>query len=251
MDIPPSHPRYTSLLTREKLVEGVRKGFTSIHGLIAHGRGEAFDYLLGEKTHTFAIEAEKTAVAYLLTSEHPVISVNGNTAALVPDEAVNLAKVTGAKLEVNIFHWSKERVEKIRDVLLDSGAEEVLHEGDAELKGIDHSRRFVSSEGILIADTVLVPLEDGDRCEILKRHGKKVIAIDLNPMSRTALKADVTIVNNIVRAFPEMIELAKELKKEEREEMEKIIRGYSNRKILSQAFTTIKDNLEKMAEGIL
>jgi len=44
--IPKSHPRYISLRTRNVLVEGVNKGITSIHGLIAHGRGEAFDYLI-------------------------------------------------------------------------------------------------------------------------------------------------------------------------------------------------------------
>ena len=45
--IPKSHPRYTSLKIREKIVDGVKKGITSQHGLIAHGRGEAFDYIIG------------------------------------------------------------------------------------------------------------------------------------------------------------------------------------------------------------
>ena len=31
------------------------------------------------------------------------------------------------------------------------------------------------------ADTVLVPLEDGDRTEALVKMGKTVVAIDLNP----------------------------------------------------------------------
>jgi len=49
--IPRSHPRYKSLMTRELIVEGVKKGITSTQGLIAQGRGEAFDYLIGEKKH--------------------------------------------------------------------------------------------------------------------------------------------------------------------------------------------------------
>jgi len=36
--IPPDHPRYESLSTREKLVEGVERGITGINGLLAHGR---------------------------------------------------------------------------------------------------------------------------------------------------------------------------------------------------------------------
>lgn len=50
IEIPESHPRYQSLLTRHRIEEGVEKGITSRQGLIAQGRGEAFDYLLGERT---------------------------------------------------------------------------------------------------------------------------------------------------------------------------------------------------------
>lgn len=49
---------------------------------------------------------------------------------------------------------------------------------------------------------VLVPLEDGDRTEALRRMGKTVIAIDLNPLSRTSRAANITIVDNVIRAVP-------------------------------------------------
>ena len=52
------------------------------------------------------------------------------------------------------------------------------------------------------ADVILVPLEDGDRCEALVKMGKTVIAIDLNPLSRTARKATLTIVDELTRALP-------------------------------------------------
>ena len=61
--IPKSHPRYESLMMREKLSDGFKKGFVHETGLIAHGRGEAFDYLLGEKTSDQADIAIKTAAA--------------------------------------------------------------------------------------------------------------------------------------------------------------------------------------------
>ena len=48
--IPKSHPRYVSLITREKVSQLMKKGLVHETGLIAHGRGEAFDYLIGEKT---------------------------------------------------------------------------------------------------------------------------------------------------------------------------------------------------------
>ena len=43
MKIPKSHPRYESLAIREKLVRAWKAGIVVPEGLIAHGRGEAFD----------------------------------------------------------------------------------------------------------------------------------------------------------------------------------------------------------------
>ena len=84
-DIPKSHPRYASLVARERVAEGVKQGYTSIQGLIAQGRGECFDYLLGERTNPPAEAATKAAAALLLLAKRPSLSVNGNVAALVPD----------------------------------------------------------------------------------------------------------------------------------------------------------------------
>ncbi len=248
--IPKDHPRYESLMIRERLIEGYKMGVTALQGLIAHGRGEMFDYVLGEKSHDFALKAEKVAVALMLLSKRPVISVNGNTAVLVPKEISELSRLLNAPLEVNVFHFSKERVDRIRKYLEKFGAE-ILANCDAELKGLSHARRIVDRRGIYVADTVLVPLEDGDRCEILKKHGKKVIAIDLNPLSRTAMKADITIVDNIVRAIPNMIKFAKELRDASREELEEIVNDYNNKETLRLALETIRDNLTKIAEGKL
>ncbi|MBU90738.1 hypothetical protein CMO94_04300, partial [Candidatus Woesearchaeota archaeon] len=78
MSISKTHPRYISLKTREKIADGVKKGITSIHGLIAHGRGEAFDYLIGEKTIEAAKKSINKAAVLLLKAKNPVISVNGN-----------------------------------------------------------------------------------------------------------------------------------------------------------------------------
>ena len=72
--IPKSHPRLKSLLIREKLVDGFDNGLVAKEGLLAQGRGEAFDYLLGEKTGKAAKLAIKVAAAQLLLAENPVIS---------------------------------------------------------------------------------------------------------------------------------------------------------------------------------
>ena len=82
--IPKSHPRAKSLLIREKLVNGFDNGLVAKEGLLAQGRGEAFDYLLGEKTGKAAKHAIKAAAAQLLLADMPVISVNGNKQHYVP-----------------------------------------------------------------------------------------------------------------------------------------------------------------------
>src|SRR6056297_3511865 len=107
-EIPESHPRYESLLTRHRIEDGVERGITSQQGLIAQGRGEAFDYLLGEETITSADEAARAAAAELLLAEHPVLSVNGNVAALVAEEIVDLADTVGADIEINLFNRTEE-----------------------------------------------------------------------------------------------------------------------------------------------
>ena len=202
-DVPKTHPRYLSLTLRDRIVEGVEQGITSIHGLIAHGRGEAFDYLIGETTQPFAIEAIHAAAAMLCLAEHPVISVNGNVAALAPDALIELGKVLNAPLEVNIFHTETGREQRIRDYLLKHGATDILMPTtEAQLSYIDSNRKYVHPDGIFKADVVFVPLEDGDRCEALKKMDKAVVTVDLNPMSRTAQQASITIVDNVVRALP-------------------------------------------------
>ncbi len=206
-DVPASHPRYASLRTRDAIVAGVEAGVTSIHGLIAHGRGEAFDYLLGERTRGFAHEAIDAAAAMLATAVRPVVSVNGNAAALVPGELAALAAALDAPVEVNVFHASKERERAIREHLLAHGAREVLMPtGHAVLDHLDSNRRFVHPDGIGAADVVFVPLEDGDRCRALVRSGRRVIVVDLNPMSRTSRTATITIVDDVTRAMPVLLE---------------------------------------------
>ena len=243
-DIPEGHPRYRSLLTRELLVKGVREGIASEQGLIAQGRGEAFDYLIGERTTDSALAAESAAIAMMLLAENPVISVNGNAAALAADEICALAGAIGAGVEVNLFHRTEARVAKIAALLRSRGCGRLYGERpDRLIPGLSHERAKATAEGIFTADVVLVPLEDGDRCEALVRMGKKVIVIDLNPLSRSATTATVTIVDNIVRAVPNMVRLADELKGTPRMGLEEIVEEFHNERALSAALKTILDNL--------
>lgn len=251
--IPRSHPRYESLMVREKLVEGFKNGIVALEGLIAHGRGECFDYLIGERTIEPALRAMEAGTAMLLLAKYPVISVNGNVAALVPEGIVKLAEVINAKIEVNLFYRTREREEAIKDFLLKHGAKEVLGVGedaDRVIPELFSERRRVSSRGIYIADVVFVPLEDGDRTEALKKIGKKVVTVDLNPLSRTSLSADVTIVDNIVRAVPKMVEVANRLSSYPKRDLEQLVNSYNNKEILSEAIRYILNRLDELAREL-
>ncbi len=251
--IPRSHPRYESLKLREKLVEAFEAGIVVPQGLIAHGRGEAFDYILGEKSHDFALEAERATVAHLIISKKPIISVNGNYAALAAEEIARLSIETGAPIEVNLFYRSEERIAKIEKLLADHGAPKILGTNCEKtlIPGLESPRGIVCKEGIYTADFILVAIEDGDRTQALKRIGKKVAAIDLNPFSRTAQTADITIVDEAQRATRNMENIAKELKGNH-DMLKQIILKYDNKAILSKAFKTIMERLEEAAaKGVI
>lgn len=231
-DIPESHPRYRSLLARRLLTEAAADGLLAESALIAHGRGEAFDYLLGERTTSSAHQAIGEAATRLLAAESPVLSVNGNTVALAADQMLGCAAVLGCPIEVNIYYRTPERMSALLERLEErrlavmraeppdgwtEGSEAwkaamlavpVLGEdADGHIPGLEGPRAACSRDGIMQADVVFVPLEDGDRCEALIAAGKQVLVVDLNPLSRTAHTATVTIVDELTRVLEELLPL--------------------------------------------
>ena len=244
IDVPESHPRYQSLLTRHRIEAGVEKGITSKQGLIAEGRGEAFDYLLGEETTPSADAAARAAAAHLLLANHPVLSVNGNVAALVPGEMVELADAVGADLEVNLFNRTEERMRAIAEHLREHGASDVKGlAADARIPGLSHERGKVDADGIANADVVLVPLEDGDRAAALAEMGKTEIVVDLNPMSRSARSAAVPIIDNIMRAVPNVTRHARDLADASDAELREIVEEFDRAAALADAEHHIREGV--------
>ncbi len=211
----PSHPRYASLLMRHRLEVAQAKGMLADSAMIAHGRGEAFDYLLGEVTTPSAHKATQHALACMMEGRRTVLSVNGNVAALATDEMLTLADALDCPLEVNIFYRTPERMEAIlghiseRNEALGLDVTVLGHAPNASIPGLKGPRASCHKEGILDSDVILVPLEDGDRCRALLEMGKTVIVIDLNPLSRSAQEGTITIVDELSRALTNMVDLLK------------------------------------------
>ena len=107
-------PRITSPIRfpdgEKKLTEAAAAGLLADSALIAHGRGEAFDYLLQERTCDAARQAIRVCAASLASAKSPVISVNGNTVALAGQELLACAAVLECPIEVNIYYRTPERM---------------------------------------------------------------------------------------------------------------------------------------------
>ncbi len=221
-EVPESHPRFASLMARKKLTEAGAAGLLADSALIAHGRGEAFDYLLQERTCDAAKLAIRACAAQLVFAEKPVISVNGNTVALAGPELLACAAVLDCPIEVNIYYRTPERMTALLTTLLHQKVEAVElypeletkinavkilgEKPDARIPHLEGPRADCEHDGIYSSDVILVPLEDGDRCEALVSMGKIVCVIDLNPLSRTAKTASITIVDELTRCVPLLLE---------------------------------------------
>ena len=260
VEVPESHPRKKSLLSRQKIVDATKNGLLADSAMIAHGRGEAFDYLLGEKTSNSARLAIKESASRLIESDNPVISVNGNTAVLAGKSLIRVAAVLNCPIEVNIYYRTEERMSKLNSFL--EKQKEIVSqeknpdnwigdwnnavksvkilgkEGDGRIQGLEGPRSICSSQGIEKADVILVPLEDGDRCEALVNLGKQVLVVDLNPLSRTAKMATITIVDEISRAAELLLEDV--INKEQMESW--LDFAWNNQDVLNDALKIIADN---------
>ena len=169
--IPKDHPRYTSLVTRKHLADCARKGIFRGKDLPPTGAARR-SITCSAKKQAKAPAGLNTWPALLRTASRPVISVNGNTAALAAREIALLQKACGAKVEVNLFHRTRNACSRSKPLLRDAGAD--VFSGQAErLLPLSHDRAFSRRDGMYAADVVLVPLEDGDRCEVLVDMGKK------------------------------------------------------------------------------
>ena len=76
--------------------------------------------------------------------------------------------------------------------------------------------------------------------------GKKVIAVDLNPLSRTARTADITIVDNVIRAVPNIERWVKKLGDMDKKSIEIIVHSWDNDKMLNDVLLFMSKRLNSL-----
>ncbi|MCK5408933.1 MAG: DUF137 domain-containing protein, partial [Candidatus Heimdallarchaeota archaeon] len=70
-------------------------------------------------------------------------------------------------------------------------------------------------------------------------------------LSRTSLWSNVSIVNNVIRAMPEMIEETFKLKEKDSDELKELINDFDNYKSLQETLNFMSSRLRELAEGKL
>ncbi|MCJ2514082.1 MAG: phosphopantothenate/pantothenate synthetase family protein, partial [Candidatus Thermoplasmatota archaeon] len=80
----------------------------------------------------------------------------------------------------------------------------------------------------------------------LRNMGKTVIAIDLNPLSRTARTANITIVDNVIRAIPNIEKWARKLKKLDEINLEEMVESWNNIDMLQNTLSFVSKRLNSM-----
>ena len=69
-------------------------------------------------------------------------------------------------------------------------------------------------------------------------------------MSRTAVYSDVTIVDNIIRCLPLMVEYAREMKDTPHDELLKIVENFDNETNLADSMELMKTHLEDLSKDM-
>ena len=134
-----------------------------------------------QRTTASAAKATREAYARLHAAKHPVISVNGNTVALAGRDLLHLAASLSCPLEVNIFYRTQARMDGLISRLEAWCDEDGLEwrcsavEPTGASPGWKALERSAMLQASLPRTVVLVPLEDGDRCEALVAMGKTVL----------------------------------------------------------------------------
>jgi len=75
---------------------------------------------------------------------------------------------------------------------------------------------------------------------------KTVIAIDLNPLSRTAKTASITIVDNVIRAIPNIEQWVHKLKDASKDELNAIVDMWDNEKMLGETLFFLSKRLNSL-----
>ncbi len=216
--IPRSHPRYSSLITREKLIEAYEDGILDEGTLIEFGREEAVDYLIGERTIEEAYRSTKVAVAYILLSKNPMIVLDGVCLALSANEIKKICRSLG----LSIYLGESE----VRERLIGRLKEEEIEPKE-------------------YMDTNLLIFHRKNK--IFRDFNGRKIYFGLNIFSNDLKGVDVVIIDNVIRFFSNIEEIFDKLREKSRRELIKITEDYKNEEIFMETLNFVIKRIERIS----
>ncbi|VUT24061.1 MAG: 4-phosphopantoate--beta-alanine ligase [Candidatus Methanolliviera sp. GoM_asphalt] len=219
--IPKSHPRYSSLITREKLIEAYEEGILDEGALIEFGREEAVDYLIGERTIEEAYRSTKVAVSYILLSKNPMIVLDGVCLALSANKIKKICRSLGLSVYLG------EDLSEVRERLI----------GRLKAEGIEPKERM---------DTDLLIFHGKNK--ILKYFNGRKIYFGLNIFSNDLKGVDVIIIDSIIRFFSNIEEIFDKLREKRIRELIEITKDYKKEEIFMETLNFVIKRIEKTSD---
>ncbi|VUT26291.1 MAG: 4-phosphopantoate--beta-alanine ligase [Candidatus Methanolliviera sp. GoM_oil] len=224
-EIPKSHPRYASLITRERLIEAYEEGILDEGALIEFGREEAVDYLIGERTIEEAYRSTKVAVSYILLSKNPMIVLDGVCIALAASE---IKKICGA---LGLSVYIGEDLSEVRERLVGRLSLSPMKEGIEPKERMDTDLLIVHGKNKIFRDF------NGRKIYF----GLKIFSNDLKEM-------DVVILDSVVRFFSTIEEIFNKLREKSRRELIEITKDYNKGEILIDTLNFVVKRIERISD---
>jgi len=225
-EIPRSHPRYSSLLTRERLVEAYEEGILDEGALIEFGREEAVDYLIGERTIEEAYRSTEVAVSYILLSKNPMIVLDGVCIALAANEIKKICRLL--RLSVYIGEDSSE----VRERLVGRLNLSPMKEGIEPKERMDRDLLIVHGKN-----------------KIFRAFNGIKIYFGLNIFSNDINEMDIVIVDSVTRFFSTIEEIFNKLRKKSRRELIEITKDYNKEEIFIDTLNFVVNRIERLLDG--
>lgn len=245
-EIPVSHPRYRSIIVREKLVRAYNDNLLKDEDLIDFGKEEAVDYFLGEKTTKIAYISYIIAIRDMFFAKKPALILDNISFILAGETLRKSTKDTfimhsstegcnnnienthpfwGGKLLIGVNKKSfNEKLLRRLDIpyFEYSNTEDILDKGIDVLYYHKIERQFKELDNV------------------------KKIYFGLNLFSDCYYWSDLIILDNINRFFTNIEKLYFRLIKKDKERFNKLVERYSNIDFLKEYIKEMIANIRKM-----
>lgn len=246
-EIPISHPRYRSIIVREKLVNAYNNNILNDEDLIDFGKEEAVDYFLGEKTTKMAYISYIISIMDMFLAKKPALILD-NISFILAEDTIRKS-VKDAFFVYPSIDGREDRADNIHpffgDRLLIVINEKSFNEILLKRIGLPYFK-YSSTEDIddLGIDLLFYHKMDNRQLDGLKNVKK--VYFGLNLFSNCYYCSDLVILDNINRFFTNIERLYFKLIKNDKERLNKLVVKFGNVDFLKEYVKEMIAHIKKM-----